>query len=187
MPTILKLSPGTKAVMTVKSADEVEGNYGPQIKFAGSTPDDPDAVVFMNVDPAMRQLERIGFSFTSVVGQTVEFEKTPPKADGKSFTNINRANGVPSHPLQSSKPNTHAKQGFSSGGPLPGEVEAGFSDGSDKLPTEKLAAIFRVYDKCWDHAFKVAHEKMGADCTHEGIAAQAATIFIQAAQRGALV
>ena len=76
-----------------------------------------------------------------------------------------------------------AKQGFSSGGPLPGEEEGPpvWDDTSSVLPSmSQLDAIFGLYSACFEFAYKIAHAKMGADCTHEGIAAMAATLFIQA-------
>jgi hypothetical protein len=45
---------------------------------------------------------------------------------------------------------------------------------------ERLDAIFNTYSACFAFAHRLAHDKMGADATHEGISAMAATCFIAA-------
>jgi hypothetical protein len=75
------------------------------------------------------------------------------------------------------------KQGYSTGGPLPYEVaDAPIAHAETGAPpsTGKLDDLFHLYDVCFEHAYQIAHKKMGADCTHEGIAAQAAALFIAA-------
>lgn len=92
------------------------------------------------------------------------------------------------------------KPGTASAATKPAQVKQGFE--YERIPaidgpyTETGAApngmeritgldkLFTVYGTCFDHAFSLAHAKMGNDCTHEGIAAQAATLFIAAQNAG---
>lgn len=191
--SILKLDPGTKVTMAVKSAEQVEGKFGPQIKFAGTTFDDPDAAIFLNVDPAFRQLDRIGFSVSSVIGQTVEFERV--EKNGTKFTNINRTknrDGTASAPdaaayAPTPKPAApNAKQAYSAGGPLPWEHEETGAAPTDALPHEKLDHQFAVYDLCFSHALALYQSKIGpaVDDGDSAIASIAATLYIQAAKAG---
>jgi hypothetical protein len=170
--SILKLLDGQRIHLTVEGVTEVEGKFGPQLKFVGQTPDDPDAALFLNVEPAERQLSRIGYSRSSIVGQTVEVERV--NRNGTLYTNINRANGaVPAHPVIA---NPKAKQAVSLGAPIAGldDVETGAP------PTEKLDTLFNLYDACFAHAHSLAQRTLGNDASHEGISAMAATIFIAA-------
>jgi hypothetical protein len=176
---ILKLIPGQRINFTVAKTEEVQGNFGPQIKFTGETPDDADAVLFLNVDTAQRQLARIGYDTQSVIGRTVEFART--EKNGTKYTDINRVSTMPqphSPPVA-----TSGKAPYSSGGPLPFEQSETGAPPSSAVEVPTLDRVFHTYDVCFDHAYSVAHKKMGNDCTHEGIAAMAATLFIQAHKR----
>lgn len=82
------------------------------------------------------------------------------------------------------------KQAFTTGGHIP-EIDGPYTEtgaAPHEAPStaDKLLKLFQVYDVCFDHAHSLAKSKIGASATHEGIAAQAATLFIQAAQRGVL-
>lgn len=76
------------------------------------------------------------------------------------------------------------KQPYSVGGPLPYETntETGAPPAAAS-PVPALDALFHTYDVCFDHAHALAHKKLGNDASHEGIAAMAATLFIQASKR----
>lgn len=47
----------------------------------------------------------------------------------------------------------------------------------------RLDKLFGLYTACFEHAATLAHDKLGADCTHEAIAAQTATLFIAATEK----
>jgi hypothetical protein len=176
---ILKLIPGQRINFTVEQVEEVKGNFGPQIKFTGATPDDADAVLFLNVEPATRQLERIGLDVKSVIGRTVEFERI--EKNGTKYTNINRAEQAPAPKPAAS----NVKQAVSLGGPLPYELS---ETGAPPITVDpRLSKLFTVYDNCLDHALAVAKEKMDASdvgSSPEAVAAMAATLFIAAKEKG---
>lgn len=179
---IIKLIPGQRIALTVAKTEEVEGNYGPQIKFSGSTPDDHDAAIFLNVETAQQQLSRINLGVESVIGHTVEIERV--EKNGRKFTNINRLDSVAA--TAGNKAST-AKQAFAAGGPLPWEQEETGAPpvaAPAKADTGKLDRMFALYDVCLDHAHAVAKKKFGADVTDEAVAAMTATLYIQANQKG---
>ena len=173
---IVKLEPGQKQLFEVSSVEEVEGKFGPQLKFTEKRGD----VMFMNVDTALRQLGRIGLTAQTAVGQTLEFERV--EKDGTKYTNINKPGAAKLATAST------AKQAVSLGGPLPYELtETGAPPPAEgQTVGDKLTKVFQVYDVCFDHAYSLAKRTLGETATHEGIAAQAATLFIQAAQRGVL-
>lgn len=85
----------------------------------------------------------------------------------------------PRVPQPSSRPvATSGKEPYSSGPALPYETETGAPPGASPVP--RLDALFNTYDVCFDHAHQLAQKKLGNDASHEGIAAMAATLFIQA-------
>lgn len=177
--SILKLIPGQRIHFTVSAVEQVEGNYGPQYKFDGATPDDANATLFLNVSTAERQLDRIGYSLTSVVGQTVEIART--EKNGTKYTDINRVNGaVTPRAAAPSQP----KQGFSSGGPLPYETETGGAPAEPK--TAQWDKLFAAYDVCMDKAISVARKMESAQIGSDpsAVAAMAATLLIQADRQG---
>lgn len=72
--------------LTISAIDtEIEGNFGPQWMFT-----DGETSVYVNAEPAARQLGRLRLDADSAVGETLAFSQI--KKDGKTFTNIERAN-----------------------------------------------------------------------------------------------
>lgn len=177
--SIIKLIPGQRVALTVAKTETVEGNYGPQIKFTGTTPDDHDAALYLNVDTATQQLGRIGYTPDSVIGHAVEIERI--EKNGRKFTNINKLNGAPAAA-------STEKQPYASGGPLPWEQEeTGAPPKADALPTDKLDHLFRVYSVIEDHVLKTSvpkFTKADVGTTPESVAAQIATLLIAAQKVG---
>ena len=174
---ILKLIPGQRITFTVSGADTVQGNYGPQIKFSGETPDDRDAVMFLNVETAERQLGRIGLDLQSVVGKAVEFERI--EKNGTKFTNINRvANGA------APRASAPAKQAYSSGPALPYETEQETGAPPAVAGFDKLFAAYSLIE---DHVLATSvqkFERAKIGVSPESVAAQIATLLIQADRQG---
>jgi len=173
--SIIKLEPGQKILFTVALTESVEGNFGPQVKFTSTTGD----TLFLNVEPAERQLGRIGYTTASVRGQTVEFERIVK--DGKKFTNINKPGAQKL--ATASLPTAH------SAGPHIPEIDGPYQETGappvDAEPDElspRMRKLLADYDVCWGHAVELARRDLGNDASHEGISAQAATMFIQACQ-----
>lgn len=71
--------------MTIASATESEGQYGPQVKFTGEDGTD----VYVNQAPVERGLGRLNLTVATVVGKTIKFAQV--KKDGKTFTNMDLA------------------------------------------------------------------------------------------------
>jgi hypothetical protein len=172
---IIKLIPGQKINLTVSAVEEVEGNYGPQYKFSGSTPDDANATLYLNVDTALKQLQRAGYAnVDAVVNTTLEVERV--EKNGTKYTNLSRVNGAAKQ--------SNAKQPYSSGAPLPWE------DGAPEPTTttvSKLDALLNLYHTIEDNILSVSAKKFatsGVGASPESIAAQIATVFIAAKDRG---
>lgn len=170
--SILKLIPGQKIALTVAKTEQVEGNYGPQVKFSGSTPDDADAAIYLNVETATQQLGRIGYTLDSVIGHAVEIERV--EKNGRKFTNINKLNGAP----RAAAP-APAKQSYSAGPHIPA-----IDDEHPALPHEKLDHIFTVYKTCFKEAHTIARAAFGDDVADDTVAAMGATLLIAAQKAG---
>jgi hypothetical protein len=170
---ILKLEPGQKALFTIASIEDVEGNFGPQWKFTATNGD----AMFLNVDTAERQLSRIGYSRAAVIGQTVEFERIQKGA--QKFTNINK-------PGDAKLAASTEKQSFSAGPLVPG------MDDQDRVvvpPTavvNRLEGLFNLYGVCLDQAIVQAKKLDKAEIGHspEAVASMCATMFIAAKDKG---
>lgn len=179
---ILKMIPGQRINFDVQAVEHVQGNFGPQYKFDGATPDDDHATIFLNTQTAERQLARVGLDVQSVIGRTVEFART--EKNGTKYTDIN----LPSRmPQPTTKPvATSGKEPYFSGPAIPGidNVETGAPPAQNKA--EGFERLFQHYDVCMDHALQVAGkmEKAGVGSDPEAVAAIAATLLIQADRQG---
>lgn len=163
---IVKLAKGTTTpvLLTITGiVRDVPSNnvkYGPQHKLVGHTPTDADACIFLAPDTAIRQLGRVGLTLDTAIGHTVAITRPGDYIDFASTVV-----GVPVPAPAAPAPTPPATP-----------VE----------PDARLKAMFALYDKCFDHA-AVTTKRLaaaGIPVTHEGVAAQAATLYIQASQRG---
>lgn len=84
-------------VLTIASAEETEGNFGTQVKFS-----DGETDVYISATAAAQQLGRMKLDLESVIGQTLAFEQV--KKDGKTFTNISKANAGATANAAASRP-----------------------------------------------------------------------------------
>lgn len=182
---ILKLIAGQRIAFAIESITEAVGKFGPQLKFQGATPDDSDAALFMNVEPATRQLERIGLDVGSAIGRTIVVERVDK--GGTLYTNFHKA-GTTTVAAPSK-----AKQAFSSGPALPGEESTPptptLTGPTHPLQTavEKLDRMFAIYDVIESHVLATSVKKYTdaeVGTTPESVAAQVATLFIEANKRG---
>lgn len=187
---IIKLAKGDHFLVHITSVvRDVPSSYGPEVKFVGQTATDPDVAIFLKPETAERQLGRIGLTLDSVVGQTVEFAK-PDK-----YIDINRCDQQPTTrltppPTVVAPPAAVAaatKMGFTSGPHVPG-LDPAPAPAPVATPStaDRLTALFALYDKCFDHAALTSKRlaAVGITTTHEGIAAQTATLYIAAKERG---
>jgi hypothetical protein len=192
--SIIKIQQGDTIHFTVTSiVRDVPSNnpkYKPQHKFIGSTPDDPDAAVFMSTVSAERQLGRLGLTLDSVVGQTIEFAKPG------EYVDINRPSGASPAPRAAAP----VKQPFTSGphipgmdGPRPiatpeyGNVPAQQA-AVDALRANRLDGVLNLHDVCVDHSLAVTVKKLttaGIPVTAADVLSAAATMMIGAQKVGA--
>lgn len=172
--SIIKLEPGDKVLFAVASVEEVAGKFGQQYKFTAVNSD----VFFLNVDTAVKQLGRIGYTPQTVVGQTVEFERIAK--DGTKYTNINK-------PGAAKLAASTEKVAHSSGPHIPG-IDGPYQDDAPESGTvfPRIAKALELYTVCFDHAHSLAAKAYGNDESHEATAAMAATLYIQFGQRGLL-
>lgn len=101
---------------------------------------------------------------------------------------VSRETGTPSTPGRTAS----VKQPVEMGGPIPGlddlpdeppPVDEAFAETAPKA-TDKLNAVFALYDVCFDHAASIAkrHHALNPD-----VSAMAATLYINASNRGIVV
>ena len=208
--SILKLEPGQRVNLSITQVSTVEGKFGPQYLFTGSTPDESDVALYLNVKTADQQFSRLGMSALDAEGQTVEIERI--EKGGVKYTNINRPSGAsrsgvvpvgnlagPVQTATASSPASTAKQAFTSGPHIAGMDapvcpvaepeygdEAAQQKAVDALKVNRLDALVTLYRTCFTEAVSVAKlVPATTPVTHEGISAMAATIFIAAKDRAA--
>jgi hypothetical protein len=198
--TILKVATLTQPVaLTVTACKTVEGNYGPQYQLDGHTADHGDVTLYLNVSTAQRQLDRLGVDAQTIVGETIEVERVVK--DGKTYTNLNRARAARAATPTNGKPATQAttaKQAYNAGPRIEG------MDADDYAPTplasvhhpapptvadpttSRLDKLFALHDACLAHALSQTAqlERAKVGDSPEAISARAATLLIQATQRG---
>lgn len=155
---IHKLATGP-LTLTVIAAEQVEGNFGPQVCFMG----EGDVAVYISELSATKQLARLNLTLESCVGKTLYMEQI--KKDGKTFTNIQLvANGdavTVAAVAGAAKPAAPAK------------------------PPVDLPSIALLYSEC----VAIAMATLGVKCEEAGvpidasaIQAAAATLFIRASK-----
>lgn len=171
---ILKLEAGQRIAFAVRGTEVVEGKFGQQIKFSGDTPAG-DAILFLNIDPARRQLARIALDERTVVGQTVEFERV--NKEGTLFTNINRVNGNGSPQPTTApapRPAVQQKEAVSLGGPIPG-MEGETSEAWKQMEDRMAAAITSA---------KALAKLLPNVPANEDVRSLASSLFIEAGRKG---
>jgi len=86
--------------MQVSAAAVVDGNYGSQVKFSGTFLDDDNADLYISERSAVGQLERIGLTVETCVGELLHFEHV--HKNDRTYTNIKRVTeGGPQQTQQS--------------------------------------------------------------------------------------
>lgn len=156
---IHKLATGP-LTLTVIAAEQVEGNFGPQVCFMG----EGDVAVYISELSATKQLARLNLTLESCVGKTLYMEQI--KKDGKTFTNI---------------------QLVANGDAVTVAAVAGAAKPSPAAakPPVDLPSIALLYSEC----VAIAMATLGAKCEEAGvpidasaIQAAAATLFIRASK-----
>jgi hypothetical protein len=167
--TIVKVTVDTPCTMQVTGISEAAGQFGPQLKIDG-TDGNGGVTVYEKLERVDEQLRRAGLDRHSVIGKTITLFKEMASANGKTFpalriSVVGAAVAAPS--------NGTAKQAISQGPPLPYEETGAPPKGRTDIP-----ASFALYDRCFEHAYKVASAAKIAD--PQAIASMAATLYIQA-------
>jgi len=149
---ILKLALGP-VTMTVASAVETEGNFGPQVCFTSEIGD----ALYISEKSASGQLGRLNLTLESCVGRTLYFEQI--KKDGKTFTNIALASGA-----------------AASAQAAPAAAPA------SRAPSMTVPEAAAIYAECVDKALATLGtrcEDAGIPMDASAIQAAAATLFIK--------
>jgi hypothetical protein len=143
-------------VLTIASAEEAEGNFGAQVCFS-----DGDTSVYVSASTAAQQLGRMKLDLESVVGQTLAFEQI--KKDGKTFTNINKANAGAQASAVATRP---AGTPYTAPAPTP------------KMTVEEASALYGECVRGAIASLGVQLDNAGIPLDPQAIQSAAATIFI---------
>ena len=108
---------GESVTWRIKDAQEVSGNYGPQVKFEDA---DSGDVMFLPADSAQRQLDRIPLTLAQCAGETLTISRDPnPKPGSAPFWGIRVAESGERN-AQPTKRLTHAEATQPKGKYIPG-------------------------------------------------------------------
>lgn len=160
--SILKVEVGSPVTLNIAGAEEVEGQYGPQVQF---TADNGDRL-FVGKDTALRQLGRIGFTPETSVGQSLLFEKVAK--GNKTFLNINpapRANGSGAKVTAATVSNGAGKS---------------VAGGATQARASTRRPLVPLYEECFTAAKGIVKRQLGEKATGADVVAACATLFIQA-------
>ena len=146
-------------VLTIASVEETEGNFGKQYRFSDGTTD-----VYVSELATTQQLGRLQLDPDSAVGCTLAFEQI--KKDGKTFTNIARANA-------GATANAASRPAASASAPQ-----------RAALSIEEAEELFAQCVRASIRSLGTALDEAGIPISGECIQAGAATLFIQLSKGG---
>jgi len=154
--------------MQVSAAEVVEGNYGSQVKFSGVFLDDDNADLYISEKSAVGQLERIGLTVETCIGETLHFEHI--HKNDRTYTNIKRVTG---------------DEGSA---PAPQKSDSISGYPSSTRPTNATgpkADLNQTYEMCLGIAIKHCEglAEQGWAVETSDLIAMTATLFIQASRR----
>lgn len=156
---IHKLAEGPVVLTVTQVALGLPSKFNPEQTQAKLT-DENGFDLYLNEATALRQLQRIGLNFETVIGQTLHVEQV--KKNGTTYTNISKAAAGAVAPR------------------VEGAAAAPVATASPKLSVGELGAL---YAACLDQAIGtlgVKCEEAGIPIDASAIQAAAATIFIKA-------
>ena len=147
--------------MQVSAAAVVEGNYGSQVKFSGVFLDDDNADLYISEKSAVGQLERIGLTVETCIGETLHFEHV--HKNDRTYTNIKRVTGD------------------TGSAPAPQRSNSARSANA----TGSKADLNQTYEMCLGVAIKHCEglAEQGWAVETSDLIAMTATLFIQASRR----
>lgn len=170
--SILKVEVGAPITLEVAKMEEVEGQFGPQLKFTAPSGD----CVFVSKDAGYRQLERIGLT-DDPTGSWLLFEKVQKGA--KTFLNINPA------PRTNGNGSGAKAGGGASPAPAPRTVSRpAVEQALDAEVVGYESPIYAAITRYVLNDIVPLYAQKGIPLTMEGIAAIANTQFIQASRNG---
>ena len=162
-------------VISVASAETVQGNFGVQIALSGiDCINGGDVRVYVNEATAIRQLERLGLNEETVVNEALHIEQI--KKDGRTYTNFRKATQTEIfgqvEPPRVTDQTAQATTTSSTAAP------AAF------VPAPK-ADVLDVYVESLKNAIEAAEHlsQAGYAVSSDNVVAIAATLFIQRARR----
>lgn len=185
----IKLQVGEPVTLTVTGTAQVEGNFGPQVKF-----DSDEGTVYLKDTTADQQLGRLGLDRETVVGETITIEKV--EKNGRTFTNISRAGRGSAAPSRAPQP--LAAGGYDPQGRDFLDQHTQHEDAAVRAiaqagtgAEQKMAVMdkhFQLHAFCLDHVLVAEVPKLvkaGVPVTTEGIAALCNTLYIELKSKAA--
>jgi hypothetical protein len=158
-------------VISVASAEMVEGNFGTQLALSGTDCiNGGDVKVYVNEGTAVRQLERLGLNEETVVDNALHIEQI--KKDGRTYTNFRMATQTEVF----GQLDVRDEPATPASAPAPRPAAAVAAPKTDVLET---------YVESLRNAVEAAEHltEAGYAVTSDNVVAIAATIFIQRARR----
>jgi hypothetical protein len=169
---------GEEATLDITNAEQVQGQYGEQVKFTTDTND----ILFVPLSSVQRQLDRCGVAeVEELSGKSLHFSRSQAKNGTTVYWNIDKARegDTKTAPKANGKP--VVAQALSQNehyvGTLPGdEVETG----GPPTETSGFDTVVEKYAECFNEAagFAQRAKTLGIPVDLAGISAVAATLFI---------
>jgi hypothetical protein len=159
-------------VISVASAEMVEGNFGTQVAFSGiDCINGGDVRVYVNEGSAVRQLERLGLTLETVCNEAIHIEQV--KKDGKTFTNFRKATQTEIYG-QAEPPRVTVQS-------APAATSASYA----APVASPRADVLETYVESLKNAVEAAEHlsEAGYTVSADNVVAIAATIFIQRSRR----
>ncbi len=167
---------GDSAVVTVTECKTVQTKFGNKLVFVGITPewDGPVETPLIPDTTGLKQLERIGLTSETCVGETLTFSRAP-NPSGKPYWNIDVAKpqGAPTKRMTPAAAAPKA---------VPQAVPAG--DASVAQRREKMLAQYLVLWDATAQSLSQAGKKYGVAVDGAAVQAAAATVWISWKDKG---
>lgn len=171
---------GDSAVVTVTECKTVQTKFGNKLVFVGITPewDGPVETPLIPDTTGLKQLERIGLTSETCVGETLTFSRAP-NPSGKPYWNIDVAKplGAPSKRID--------PRGMVRGSPaaeipvVPAKADASLAQRREKVLSQYLI----LWDTVAMHMHNVCNQA-NITCDAQAIQSAAATVWISWKDKG---
>jgi len=177
---------GDSAVVTVTECKTVQTKFGNKLVFVGITPewDGPVETPLIPDTTGLKQLERIGLTSETCVGETLTFSRAP-NPSGKPYWNIDVAKPQGSAPKRMAPPVAAPGKVVKAGEALVVNVTA--TTASDASVAQRREKVLAQYLMLWDAVAMHLHSQCDAKnitLDAQAIQAAAATVWISWKDKG---